>query len=131
MSRRKIGCELTDEDRKALGDKAAEDAKRAADIGIDGIYLSNHGGRQIDSGPSSIRTLLEIRRFCPEILRKVEIYLDGGFRRGADVVKALCLGATAVALGRPFMYGLGAYGTDGVLKTIQRKPSLRTFAYQG
>jgi L-lactate dehydrogenase (cytochrome) len=103
------------------GIQTAEDAKRAAGIGVHGIYLSNHGGRQIDYGPSSIRTLLEIRRFCPEIMNQVEIYLDGGVRRGADVLKALCLGATAVSLGRPFMYALGAYGTDGVVKTIQSK----------
>ncbi|RFU26456.1 hypothetical protein B7463_g9891, partial [Scytalidium lignicola] len=101
------------------GIQTAEDAKRAAEIGVDGIYLSNHGGRQIDYAPSSIRTLLEIRRFCPEILSKVEVYLDGGIRRGADVLKALCLGATAVSLGRPFMYALGAYGSEGVVKAIQ------------
>lgn len=108
------------------GIQTAEDAKRAADIGIDGIYLSNHGGRQIDHGPSSIRTLLEIRRFCPEIIGKVEIYLDGGIRRGTDILKALSLGANAVAIGRPFMYGLGAYGTEGVVKAIQceRVPNL-------
>lgn len=103
------------------GIQTAEDAKRAADIGIDGIYLSNHGGRQLDHAPSSIRTLLEIHRFCPEILTKVEVFLDGGIRRGADIIKALCLGATAVAIGRPFMYGMGAYGTEGVQKVIQRK----------
>lgn len=101
------------------GIQTAEDAKRAAEIGVNGIYLSNHGGRQIDYGPSSIRTLLEIRRFCPETMNKVEIYLDGGIRRGADILKALCLGATAVSLGRPFMYALGAYGTEGVVKAIQ------------
>jgi L-lactate dehydrogenase (cytochrome) len=109
------------------GIQTAEDAKRAADIGIDGVYLSNHGGRQIDYGPSSIRTLLEIRKFCPEIMNKVEIYLDGGVRRGADVLKALCLGATAVSLGRPFMYGLGAYGTEGVVRVIQCRPQSREF----
>ena len=101
------------------GIQSAEDAKLAVDAGIDGIYLSNHGGRQVDHGPSSIRTLLEIRRLCPEILGKVEIYVDGGIRRGTDILKALCLGATAVGVGRPFMYGLGAYGTEGVVQVIQ------------
>lgn len=102
------------------GVQSAEDAKRAYDIGLDGIYLSNHGGRQIDDGPSSIRTLLEIRRFCPEILSSgMQIYLDGGCRRGADIIKALALGATAVAMGRPFLYALGAYGTEGVIRAIQ------------
>lgn len=109
------------------GIQTAEDAKEAADIGVDGIYLSNHGGRQIDYGPSSIRTLLEIRRFYPEILDKVEIYLDGGIRRGADILKALCLGATAVSLGRPFMYAIGAYGTEGAVKVIQCKLYLILF----
>lgn len=109
------------------GIQTVEDAKQAADIGIEAIYLSNHGGRQLDCAPSSIRTLLEIRRFCPEILTKVEIYLDGGVRRGTDILKALCLGATAVSLGRPFMYGLGAYGTEGVLKIIQRKSKRTIF----
>lgn len=109
------------------GIQTAEDAKYAADIGVDGIYLSNHGGRQIDYAPSSIRTLLEIRKFCPEILNRVEIYLDGGIRRGADVLKALCLGATAVSMGRPFMYALGAHGTEGVVKAIQSKRNLHNF----
>ena len=101
------------------GIQTAEDAKKAYTLGIDGIYLSNHGGRQIDHGPSSIRTLLEIRKFCPELLGRIDIYLDGGIKRGSDVVKALCLGATAVSLARPFMYALGAYGTDGVIKAIE------------
>lgn len=100
------------------GIQTAEDARKAFEIGIDGIYLSNHGGRQVDHAPSAIRTLLEIRRFCPEILGKIEIYLDGGVRRGADIVKALALGATAVAIGRPFMYAC-AFGEQGVSKVIQ------------
>ncbi|KAK5056188.1 hypothetical protein LTR84_012741 [Exophiala bonariae] len=100
------------------GIQTAEDAALAAQHGVDAIYLSNHGGRQCDDAPSAIRTLLEIRRFHPEIIGKVEIYLDGWVRRGADVIKALCLGATAVALGRPFMYGC-AMGDEGVLKVIQ------------
>jgi L-lactate dehydrogenase (cytochrome) len=106
------------------GVQSAEDAKLAYDIGLDGIYLSNHGGRQIDDGPSSIRTLLEIRRFCPEVLSgNMQVYMDGGCRRGADIIKALALGATAVGMGRPFLYALGGYGTEGVIKAIQRKCS--------
>ncbi|KAK5073994.1 hypothetical protein LTR64_006865 [Lithohypha guttulata] len=102
------------------GVQTAEDAVLAVEHGIDAIYLSNHGGRQCDDTPSSIHTLLEIRRFYPWIVkeRKVDIFLDGSIRRGADVVKALCLGATAVALGRPFMYSV-SMGDDGVLKAIQ------------
>jgi L-lactate dehydrogenase (cytochrome) len=102
------------------GIQTAEDARLAYEAGVDGIYLSNHGGRQADHAPSSIRTLLEIRRFCPEVLAKMEIYLDGGVRRGADVLKALALGATAVAVGRPFLYAC-TYGTEGVLKAIESK----------
>jgi L-lactate dehydrogenase (cytochrome) len=104
------------------GIMTAEDAKIACELGVDAIYLSNHGGRQIDSGPSSLRTLLEIRRFYPEIFGKCEVLMDGGVRRSKDILKALCLGATAVGVGRPFMYALSAYGTEGVLKTIQSKP---------
>ncbi|ETI28781.1 hypothetical protein G647_01232 [Cladophialophora carrionii CBS 160.54] len=101
------------------GIQTAEDAALAVyQYGVDAIYLSNHGGRQCDDAPSSIRTLLEIRKFYPEILHKVEIYLDGGVRRGADIIKALCLGARGVALGRPFMYAV-SMGDEGVNKVIQ------------
>ena len=103
------------------GIQTAEDALKAAEIGVDAIWLSNHGGRQLDFAPSSIRTLLEIRKFYPQVLRQVQIYMDGGVRRGTDIVKALCLGATACGLGRPFMYGLTAGGTDGVARAIQRE----------
>ncbi|TVY52471.1 Cytochrome b2, mitochondrial [Lachnellula cervina] len=102
---------------KGIG--TAEDAKMACDMGIDCIYLSNHGGRQLDSSPSSLRTLLEIHKFCPEVLDRCEVILDGGVRRGADIVKALCLGARAVGIGRPFMYALSSHGTEGVAKVIQ------------
>lgn len=89
------------------GIQSAEDAVLASQLGVDGIYLSNHGGRQLDFAPSSIRTLLELRKFHPEVLDSpLEVYLDGGVRRGTDVVKALCLGATGVGLGRPFLYAL-------------------------
>lgn len=108
------------------GIQSAEDAKRALNASISGIYLSNHGGRQLDSGPSSLFVLLEIRKFHPEVLQQLEVYLDGGVRRGSDVVKALCLGATAVGIGRPFMYALGAYGTDGVRAAIQSRAT-KTF----
>ncbi|KAK5036965.1 hypothetical protein LTR13_005345 [Exophiala sideris] len=100
------------------GIQSAEDAALAYEHGIDGIYLSNHGGRQCDDAPSAIRTLLEIRRFHPHLLGKMEIYVDGWVRRGADVIKALCLGATGVAVGRPFMYAV-SMGTEGVLKVIE------------
>lgn len=103
------------------GIQSAEDALLAYEWGIQGIYLSNHGGRQLDFAPSSLQTLLEIRRFCPEIIGRVQIYLDGGVRRGSDILKAICLGATAVGVGRPFIYALGAYGQQGVEKAIECK----------
>ncbi|KAK3054196.1 hypothetical protein LTR09_004974 [Extremus antarcticus] len=101
------------------GIQTAEDALLAHQAGIDGIYLSNHGGRQMDFAPSSLQTLLEIRRYYPHLIQEMEVYLDGGVMRGTDVIKALCLGAKGVGLGRPFMYALSAYGTDGVFKAIQ------------
>ncbi|KAM3417958.1 hypothetical protein BST61_g6170 [Cercospora zeina] len=101
------------------GVQTVEDAMLAAEAGVDAIYLSNHGGRQLDYAPSSIKTLLEIRKYCPSILNKLDIYLDGGVTRGSDVIKALCLGAKAVGVGRPFMYSLSGYGTEGVERVIQ------------
>ncbi|KIW05031.1 uncharacterized protein PV09_04187 [Verruconis gallopava] len=101
------------------GIQTAEDALYATQYDINGIYLSNHGGRQLDYAPGSLETLLEIKKYCPEVVKKVEVYLDGGVWRGSDVVKALCLGARAVGLGRGFMFALSAYGTEGVIKAIQ------------
>ncbi|OAL39440.1 hypothetical protein AYO20_01310 [Fonsecaea nubica] len=101
------------------GIQTAEDAYLASLSGVEAIYLSNHGGRQLDFAPSAIRTLLEIRKFYPQVLETVDVYLDGGVRRGTDILKALCLGAKGVGLGRPFLYGSSAYGTDGVLKVIE------------
>jgi isopentenyl diphosphate isomerase/L-lactate dehydrogenase-like FMN-dependent dehydrogenase len=63
--------------------------------------------------------LLEIRKYCPEVLDKLEVYVDGGIRRGTDIVKALCLGAKAVGLGRAALWGLAAGGVDGVRRTLQ------------
>lgn len=104
------------------GIQTVEDAVMAVEeAGIQVIYLSNHGGRQCDDAPSAIRTLLEIRRFAPQLLDKAEFYLDGGIRRGTDIIKAIALGARGVALGRPFMYALGAYGTEGVERAIRSK----------
>lgn len=103
------------------GIQTVEDAVLACEYNVDAIYLSNHGGRQLDFAPSSVNTLLSIRRFHPEVFKKLDVYVDGGVRRGTDIVKAICLGARGVGMGRPFMYGLSAYGDDGVAKVIQRK----------
>ena len=66
--------------------------------GVKGVFFSNHGGRSLDTSPPAILTLLECWKVCPEIYDKLEIYVDGGIRRGTDLVKAICLGATAVGM---------------------------------
>ncbi|KAJ6189951.1 hypothetical protein N7519_004859 [Penicillium mononematosum] len=96
------------------GIQSVEDVKLAVQHGVQGILLSNHGGRQIHSAPSSLMTLLEIRTYYPEAFDKLQVFVDGGLRDGADVLKALCLGATAVGVGRPYYYALAAYGAEGV-----------------
>lgn len=94
----------------------AEDAKMAAKTGADAIIVSNHGGRQLDGTPSSISVLPEI---VDAVGDKIEIHLDGGIRSGQDVLKALCLGAKGVYIGRPFLYGLGAGGKQGVQRVLE------------
>ena len=93
-----------------------DDARRAVDEGATAISVSNHGGRQLDCVPSSLRVL-------PEIVKAVhgqaEILMDGGIRRGTDIVKALCLGARAVLCGRAYAYGLAAAGEAGVNRAIE------------
>lgn len=110
------------------GVQTAEDAKLAADNGCQGILLSNHGGRQQHTAPNALSTLLEIRTYCPEVLEKMEVYLDGGCRDGADVLKALALGATAVGFGRPFFYATAAYGSRGIERCIDSK-SMYSLSY--
>ncbi|KAJ5397653.1 FMN-dependent dehydrogenase-domain-containing protein [Penicillium cosmopolitanum] len=95
------------------GVQRAEDARLAMRAGFDGIVISNHGGRAADTTPPTILVLLEIHRYCPEVFGKMKVLVDGGFRRGSDIVKAICLGASAVGLGRSFAYALN-YGQDGV-----------------
>ncbi|KAI2631327.1 hypothetical protein GGS26DRAFT_591210 [Hypomontagnella submonticulosa] len=100
------------------GVQCAEDARLALKYGCDGILLSNHGGRQAHTAPDALTTLLEIRTYCPEVLGKLEIFVDGGLRDGADVLKAICLGAMAVGVGRPLFYALGTYGSKGVERCV-------------
>jgi L-lactate dehydrogenase (cytochrome) len=95
------------------GIQTAEDARLALEHGVDGIVVSNHGGRSLDTSPAAIMVLLELQRRCPEVFKSMEVFLDGGIRRGTDVIKALCLGAKGVAVGRPFLYAL-TYGSDGI-----------------
>ncbi|KAF8922501.1 FMN-dependent dehydrogenase-domain-containing protein [Mucidula mucida] len=100
------------------GVQCVEDALLAADAGVDGILLSNHGGRQLDYSMPPLEVLYRLRKHHPEVFNKMEVYIDGGVRRGTDVLKALCLGARAVGMGRPFLYAQSAYGDAGVAKAI-------------
>ncbi|KAF4544535.1 Mitochondrial cytochrome b2 protein [Lasiodiplodia theobromae] len=86
---------------------------------VKAIILSNHGGRAMDTAPPAVHTLLEIRKYCPEVFDKIEVWVDGGIKRGTDVVKALCLGAKAVGVGRAALYGLGAGGKEGVARVFE------------
>lgn len=95
------------------GVQTASDAKKAMEMGIEGVVLSNHGGRNLDTSPPAIFVLLELQRCCPEVFDAMEVFVDGGIRRGTDILKALCLGATAVGIGRHFLYSL-IYGQEGV-----------------
>ncbi|KAF2716632.1 hypothetical protein K431DRAFT_341837 [Polychaeton citri CBS 116435] len=101
------------------GVQSWEDAALCFQAGVDGVLLSNHGGRNLDTAPSSVLTLLECQANCPEIFARpgFEVLVDGGIRRGADVLKCLCLGATAVGLGRPFLYA-NCYGSEGVAHLV-------------
>ena len=92
-----------------------EDAKLAIKAGADAIWISNHGGRQLDGVSGTIEVLPEIAK---AVKGKAEIYLDGGVRRGSDIVKAIALGANACMIGRPYMYGLAANGAAGVESII-------------
>lgn len=98
-----------------------EDAYLAAQYApqVKAIILSNHGGRALDTAPPAVHTLLEIRKYCPEVFSRIEVWVDGGIKRGTDVVKALCLGAKAVGVGRAALFGLGAGGTEGVQRTFE------------
>ncbi|KAG4253044.1 hypothetical protein BFJ72_g15064 [Fusarium proliferatum] len=100
------------------GIQCAEDAKLAMDYGCQGLYISNHGGRATDTAPPSILTLLEVRRNCPEVFENMEVFIDGGVRRGSDVLKAICLGAKGVCLGRPFFHA-AIYGQQGIEHALE------------
>ena len=93
-----------------------DDARRAVETGVSAVILSNHGGRQLDHAPSPISVLPEVADALGD---RVEIILDGGVRRGADAIKALCLGATAVMVGRAYLFGLGAGGEAGVDRALE------------
>lgn len=92
-----------------------EDARIAVDRGVDGIIVSNHGGRQEESGRGTLECLPEV---VAAVRGRVPVLLDGGVRRGTDAFKALGLGATAVCVGRPYLFGLGAWGDAGVARVM-------------
>jgi 4-hydroxymandelate oxidase len=100
----------------AKGVLSAEDALRCLDYGLDGIIVSNHGGRSVDYAPSSLEVLSEI---VDVVDGRIPVLIDGGFRRGSDILKALALGADAVCLGRVSRWGLGSYGAQGVQRVIE------------
>ncbi len=112
------------------GVHTADDARRAVDAGANAIVVSNHGGRQLDGVTPTLRVLPDV---VAAVRGRVEVLLDGGIRRGGDVVKALCLGARAVLVGRAYAYGLGAGGEAGVAKAIQilRADLVRTLKLLG
>jgi isopentenyl diphosphate isomerase/L-lactate dehydrogenase-like FMN-dependent dehydrogenase len=93
-----------------------DDARRAVDLGAAAISVSNHGGRQLDGVSASIRALPEV---VAAVNGQVEVLMDGGVRRGSDIVKAICLGARAVLIGRAYAYGLAAAGHDGVARALE------------
>jgi L-lactate dehydrogenase (cytochrome) len=112
------------------GVHTAEDARRAAAAGADAIVVSNHGGRQLDGVAASVRALPEI---VAAVDGEIEVLMDGGIRRGSDIVKALCLGARAVLVGRAYAYGLAAAGNPGVARAIEilRTDIVRTLKLLG
>jgi len=100
----------------AKGILTAEDAKQCVECGLDGVYVSNHGGRSLDYSPATLEVLPEI---VDAVGAKVPVIFDSGVRRGADALKALALGARAVCLGRVPRWGLGAYGAAGVQRILE------------
>ncbi len=108
----------------------SEDAERAVACGADGVIVSNHGGRQLEGAPATLRVLPEV---VAAVGDQVEVLIDGGIRRGSDVVKAIALGARAVLVGRPYLYGLAAAGRPGVEQVIDilRDEMARTLALLG
>jgi L-lactate dehydrogenase (cytochrome) len=103
------------------GVQRVEDVIRAIESGVQGVVLSNYGGRQLDFARSGIEVLAEVMPVLRERgwENRIEIFVDGGIRRATDIIKALCLGAKAVGIGRPFLYAMSAYGLPGVDRAMQ------------
>ncbi len=103
------------------GVQRVEDVIRAIEVGVQGVVLSNHGGRQLDFARSGIEVLSEVMPVLRERnwQDRIEIFVDGGIRRATDIIKALCLGAKGVGIGRPFLFAMSAYGLPGVDRAMQ------------
>jgi L-lactate dehydrogenase (cytochrome) len=112
------------------GIQTVDDAVQAASMGVAGIALSNHGGRQLDDAPTPIRLVEPVAQ---AVQGRTAIICDGGVRRGSDIVKALALGADACSIGRAYLYGLGAAGERGVdhVLGLLREGMARTMALTG
>ena len=93
----------------------AEDARHAVDAGVAGLIVSNHGARNLDTVPATVAAL---PRVAESVAGRIPILVDGGIRRGTDVLKALALGATAVGIGRPYLFGLAVNGANGVARVV-------------
>jgi isopentenyl diphosphate isomerase/L-lactate dehydrogenase-like FMN-dependent dehydrogenase len=92
------------------------DARKCVEVGVDAIIVSNHGGRSEESGFSTIESLPAV---IEAVQGRIPVLIDGGLRRGSDILKALALGANAICIGRPYLWGLGAFGQEGVERTLQ------------
>ncbi|KAK9776277.1 putative FMN-dependent dehydrogenase-domain-containing protein [Seiridium cardinale] len=101
------------------GVQSLEDVEMCVQNGVEGVVISNHGGRQADYAPAPIDILYEIRCHRPDLFSKIDIMIDGGVRSGADVVKALALGAKAVGIGRPCLYANGTHGEEGCRRVLE------------
>ncbi|ODQ66560.1 FMN-dependent dehydrogenase [Nadsonia fulvescens var. elongata DSM 6958] len=103
------------------GVQSSADSLLAVQHGMDGIVLSNHGGRQLEFARSAIEVLVDVMDVLKQhgVQNKIEVYIDGGVRRATDIIKALCLGARGVGIGRPFLYAMSTYGEAGVNRAIQ------------
>jgi L-lactate dehydrogenase (cytochrome) len=93
-----------------------EDARRAVDAGAAAVVVSNHGGRQLESAPATLKVLPEV---VTAVNQRAEVLMDGGVRRGSDIIKALCLGARAVLIGRAYAYGMAAAGEAGIWRAVE------------
>jgi 4-hydroxymandelate oxidase len=93
-----------------------DDAETAVGAGVAGVFVSNHGARNLDTAPATMDALPLV---AERIAGRVPVFVDGGIRRGTDVLKALALGATAVGIGRPYLHGLAVGGADGVARVVE------------